>query len=60
MSPICPAQGTYRYNPIGVDPSCSVEGHGLETYSSYGYPAPVQAPYQPPDAAPGQPVPEPQ
>lgn len=26
-SPLCPAGGTYYYNKIGTDPTCSAEGH---------------------------------
>jgi prepilin-type N-terminal cleavage/methylation domain-containing protein len=27
--PSCPGGGTYHYNNVGVDPSCSVQSHGL-------------------------------
>lgn len=27
----CPAGGTYRINPVGVDPECTVLGHKLNT-----------------------------
>jgi prepilin-type N-terminal cleavage/methylation domain-containing protein len=27
--PICPANGTYDYQPLGTDPTCTVDGHVL-------------------------------
>ena len=29
--PICPATGSYEYNNIGENPTCSVNGHTLST-----------------------------
>jgi prepilin-type N-terminal cleavage/methylation domain-containing protein len=28
-APVCPANGSYRYNPLSTAPTCSIEGHVL-------------------------------
>jgi hypothetical protein len=27
--PVCPKGGTYTINPLGTEPSCSIQGHEL-------------------------------
>ena len=29
IAPTCPASGTYTYNPVGTDPTCSIPTHTL-------------------------------
>lgn len=28
-TPVCPAGGSYTYNPIGINPTCNITGHEL-------------------------------